>query len=202
MIEAGAAGVHFEDQLASAKKCGHMGGKVLVPTHEFIAQADRRAPGGRRAAACRRAHRAHRRRRARACSPATSTSATAASSLGERTRRGLLTASRRHRRGHRPRPRLRAVRRHDLVRDRRIPDLDEAKTFAEAHPREVPGQAAGLQLLAVLQLEAQARRRARSPSSSASSARWATSSSSSRWPGFHALNHSMFELASGYRDAA
>ena len=36
MIKAGAAGVHFEDQLASAKKCGHMGGKVLVPTHEFI----------------------------------------------------------------------------------------------------------------------------------------------------------------------
>jgi isocitrate lyase len=36
MIEAGAAGVHFEDQLASAKKCGHMGGKVLVPTREFV----------------------------------------------------------------------------------------------------------------------------------------------------------------------
>ncbi len=36
MIEAGAAAVHFEDQLASAKKCGHMGGKVLVPTQEFI----------------------------------------------------------------------------------------------------------------------------------------------------------------------
>lgn len=36
MIEAGAAGVHFEDQLASVKKCGHMGGKVLVPTDEFI----------------------------------------------------------------------------------------------------------------------------------------------------------------------
>jgi isocitrate lyase len=36
MIEAGAAGVHFEDQLASEKKCGHMGGKVLVPTHQFI----------------------------------------------------------------------------------------------------------------------------------------------------------------------
>lgn len=36
MIEAGAAGVHFEDQLASEKKCGHMGGKVLVPTSQFI----------------------------------------------------------------------------------------------------------------------------------------------------------------------
>jgi isocitrate lyase len=36
MIEAGASGVHFEDQLASAKKCGHMGGKVLVPAFSFI----------------------------------------------------------------------------------------------------------------------------------------------------------------------
>jgi isocitrate lyase len=36
MIEAGAAGVHFEDQLASEKKCGHLGGKVLVPTSQFV----------------------------------------------------------------------------------------------------------------------------------------------------------------------
>jgi isocitrate/methylisocitrate lyase len=36
MVEAGAAAVHFEDQLASAKKCGHLGGKVLVPTREFV----------------------------------------------------------------------------------------------------------------------------------------------------------------------
>ena len=36
LIEAGAAGVHMEDQLASAKKCGHMGGKVLVPVREFV----------------------------------------------------------------------------------------------------------------------------------------------------------------------
>ena len=38
MIEAGAAGVHFEDQLAAAKKCGHMGGKVLVPTREAVSK--------------------------------------------------------------------------------------------------------------------------------------------------------------------
>src|SRR5438309_10066592 len=36
IIEAGAAAVHFEDQLSSAKKCGHLGGKVLVPTTEAI----------------------------------------------------------------------------------------------------------------------------------------------------------------------
>jgi isocitrate lyase len=36
LIEAGAAGIHYEDQLAAAKKCGHLGGKVLVPTREFI----------------------------------------------------------------------------------------------------------------------------------------------------------------------
>src|SRR5207237_4608294 len=38
MIDAGAAGVHFEDQLAAVKKCGHMGGKVLVPTREAVAK--------------------------------------------------------------------------------------------------------------------------------------------------------------------
>jgi isocitrate lyase len=36
MIEAGAAGVHFEDQLSSEKKCGHLGGKVLIPTNQFV----------------------------------------------------------------------------------------------------------------------------------------------------------------------
>ena len=38
MIDAGAAGVHFEDQLSSAKKCGHMGGKVLVPTQDAVSK--------------------------------------------------------------------------------------------------------------------------------------------------------------------
>jgi len=43
MIEAGAAGIHFEDQLASEKKCGHLGGKVLVPTQSFIRTLDWRS---------------------------------------------------------------------------------------------------------------------------------------------------------------
>ena len=34
-IKAGVSGIHFEDQLASEKKCGHMGGKVIIPTHEY-----------------------------------------------------------------------------------------------------------------------------------------------------------------------
>ncbi len=45
MIEAGAAAVHFEDQLASVKKCGHMGGKVLVPTQEAHSETGRGASG-------------------------------------------------------------------------------------------------------------------------------------------------------------
>ena len=46
MIEAGAAAVHFEDQLASEKKCGHLGGKVLVPTVAVHSHADHGTPGG------------------------------------------------------------------------------------------------------------------------------------------------------------
>ena len=61
MIEAGAAGVHFEDQLASEKKCGHMGGKVLVPTQQFIRTLIGRSPGRRRAGRAHRARRPHRR---------------------------------------------------------------------------------------------------------------------------------------------
>ena len=62
MIEAGAAGVHFEDQLASEKKCGHMGGKVLVPTSAVHPHARRGAPRGRRVRRADAPRRAHRRR--------------------------------------------------------------------------------------------------------------------------------------------
>ena len=62
------------------------------------------------------------------------------------------------------------------------PDLAEAQAVCRGDPQAVSRQAAGLQLLAVVQLEEEAGRGRRSPSSSASWARWATSSSSSRWP--------------------
>src|SRR5579864_456073 len=65
MIDAGAAGVHFEDQLSSAKKCGHLGGKVLVPTQEGINKLVAARLAGR--SRCpHHPHRAHRRERSQA----------------------------------------------------------------------------------------------------------------------------------------
>ena len=92
MIEAGAAGVHFEDQLASEKKCGHLGGKVLVPTSQFVRTliAARLAAD---VAACRRWSSRARTRSARRCSRATSTTPTASSSTGERTPEGFFRVS-------------------------------------------------------------------------------------------------------------
>ena len=72
MIEAGAAAVHFEDQLSSSKKCGHMGGKVLVPTQEADRQADRRPVGRRRIGRADVDRRPHRRLGRQVCSPTTS----------------------------------------------------------------------------------------------------------------------------------
>ena len=157
MIEAGAAGVHYEDQLASEKKCGHLGGKVLVPTAQFVrtlnaarlaadvldvptllvARTDALVGGA--------PDERHRRVRPRV-----------------RDRRahggGLLPRARRDRRGDRARARVCAVRRPDLVRD-----LDARHRRGEGvrrrDPREVPGQAARVQLLAVVQLAQASRRR-------------------------------------------
>ena len=135
MIEAGAAGVHFEDQLASEKKCGHMGGKVLVPTSQHVRtlMAARLAadvpgvPDGR--------HRPHRRAGGAPCSPATSTSATAPFITGERTRRGLLPCRRRPRGGDRPWAGLRPLRR-PVWCETSTPDLDEARAVRRGHPRQ------------------------------------------------------------------
>ena len=181
MIEAGAAGVHFEDQLSSAKKCGHMGGKVLVPTSGVRAEADRGAAGGRRP---RRAHapdRPHRRQQRQADHQRRRPARPRVPRPRERTAEGFFRLRRRHRRGHRPRPLLRPLRRPALVRDL------EARTSRRrgGSPRpSTPSSRASC-------WPTTARRRSTgsrsstprpSPASSASSAPWATSSSSSPWP--------------------
>ena len=180
MIEAGAAGVHFEDQLASVKKCGHMGGKVLVPTREAVDKLI----AARLAADCMGVPTIILAR----------TDAEAADLVtsdiddndkpfltGERTiegfyktRNGLDQAVSRG---------LAYAAYADMVWcETGKPDLEFAKRVRRRDPGEVSRQDARLQLLAVVQLEEEPRRRDGRAGSSASSARWATSSSSSRSP--------------------
>ena len=183
MIEAGAAGVHFEDQLSSAKKCGHMGGKVLVPTQECDQQAGRRRAWRPTSATC------------RPCCVAR-TDAEGANLLTSdvderdrpfidpasgRTAEGFFCVNGRPRAGDRARPRLRAVRRPGVVRDRQAGPRGGARSSPRRMHRSFPASC----------WPTTARRRStgsassttpRSPNSSASWRRWATSSSSSRWP--------------------
>ena len=162
MIEAGAAGVHFEDQLSSAKKCGHMGGKVLVPTQEAI----NKLVAARLAAdVCNvptRARGAHRCRGRERCSPRTSTSATGRSSMraqGAHRRRASSTCKAGLRAGDRARPAPTRPTPTWCGARPASPISRRRAQFAEGIHRQFPGQAARLQLLAVVQLEAQARRR-------------------------------------------
>jgi isocitrate lyase len=157
MIEAGAAGVHFEDQLAAVKKCGHMGGKVLVPTREAVAKlvAARLAADVMGTPTILLA-----RTDAEAADLVTSDvdDNDKPFCTGERTVEGFYRTRNGLDQADQPRPGLRAVRRPDLVRDRQArPGLREG--LRRRDPRQVPGQAAGLQLLAELQLEEEPRRR-------------------------------------------
>ena len=158
MIEAGAAAVHFEDQLSSSKKCGHMGGKVLVPTQEAIAKlvAARLAADvldvptlDRRPHRCPGGEAAHQRYR----SPRPAVSHGAADG-GRVPRRAGRPGS-----GHRPGSGLRPLCRLGLVRDRDARS-GGGPLVRRRDPRPLPAQAVGLQLLAVVQLEAIAQRRA------------------------------------------
>ncbi|MCC5861727.1 MAG: isocitrate lyase [Gammaproteobacteria bacterium] len=197
MIDAGAAGVHFEDQLSSAKKCGHMGGKVLVPTHEAV----------KKQAAARLA--------ADVSGVPTlviaRTDADAANLLtadvDERDRR-FLTGERTAEGFFRVNAGLdQAIDRAlsyapyaDLLWcETSVPDLDQAKTFAEAVHKEFPDQLLAYNC---------------SPSfnwkrhlDDATIAKFQRELGAMGYKfqfitlaGFHALNYAMFRLARGYRD--
>ena len=197
MIEAGAAGVHFEDQLASEKKCGHLGGKVLVPTQTFI-----RTLNAARLAAD-------------VCGTATvliaRTDANAAglitSDVDERDH-AFLTGERTPEGFFKTRPGLdQAIARGlsyapyaDLIWcETSTPDLAEAKRFAEAIHAEFPGKrlayncSPSFNWKAKLDDETIAKFQ-RELGAMGYSFQFVTLA------GFHALNHGMFELASGYRD--
>ena len=159
MIEAGAAGVHFEDQLASEKKCGHMGGKVLVPTSAVRPHARRRAARRRR---LRRAHPPggpHRRRQREAPPLRRRPARPRVHRPGRADARGLLPAPRRARVRHRPRRCAYAPYADVLWCETSTPGHRRGPRVRRGHPREVPEQAPRLQLLALVQLEEEPRRR-------------------------------------------
>jgi isocitrate lyase len=191
-IDAGAAGVHFEDQLSSAKKCGHMGGKVLVPTREF----EEKLQAARLAADV-------------AGVPTLLIARTDANSAqlltsdvderdhrfltGERTREGFFRIAGgldvAIQRGLAYAP----LRRPAVVRDREARPRRGA-ALRRGGARALPRQAAGLQLLAVVQLAAPPRRGRhrrfqRELGAMGYKFQFVTLA------GFHALNLSMFELA-------
>lgn len=198
MIEAGAAGVHFEDQLSSAKKCGHMGGKVLVPTQEAINKlvASRLA--------------------ADVCDVPTiliaRTDAESAnlltSDVDERDRAFIESSDRTSEGFFRVRCGLdQAIARGlsyapyaDLLWcETGTPDLHEAKAFAEAIHREFPGK--------LLAYNCSPSFNWKKKLDDATIAKFQRELGAMGYKfqfitlaGFHALNYSMFTLARGYRD--
>ena len=157
-IESGAAAVHFEDQLSSEKKCGHLGGKVLVPSSQHV-----RTLVAARLAADVAGVPTLVVARTDALSASLITSdvdeADAEFCTGERTAEGFFRVRDGIERGDRPRARLRPVRRPALVRDL-DPGHGRGGAVRGRDPRAPPGQAARLQLLAVVQLAQAPERRA------------------------------------------
>jgi isocitrate/methylisocitrate lyase len=197
MVEAGAAGVHFEDQLAAEKKCGHLGGKVLVPTSQFIRTlvAARLAADVLNVPTVLVA-------RTDALSATLLTSdideADAAFVNGERTSEGFYRVSD----GLEPviaRSLAYAPYADVLWFETSTPDLGEAKEFAEAihakHPRK---------LLAYNCSPSFNWRKALSDEQiagfQAQLGQWGYAFQFITLAGFHSLNAGMFELALGYRD--
>ncbi len=197
MIEAGAAGVHFEDQLASEKKCGHLGGKVLVPTQQFI-----RTLNAARLAAD-------------VCSVPTvlvaRTDADAAalltSDVDERDR-AFITGERTPEGFYRTRPGIeQAIARGlsyapyaDVIWcETSKPDIAQAKRFAEAIHAQFPGK------LLAYNCSPSFNWRANLDESAIANFQKELGAMGYKFQfvtlaGFHALNNSMFELANAYRD--
>jgi isocitrate/methylisocitrate lyase len=198
-IEAGVAGVHFEDQLASEKKCGHLGGKVLIPTQAAIRNLD----------AARLA--------ADVCGVPTllvaRTDAESAKLItsdvderdrefltGERTPEGFFRLREGSGLDHCIKRGLAFAPHADLLWwETSHPDLDDARTFAEAVHKQYPGKllayncspsfnwAAKLDAATIAKFQ-------RELGAMGYKFQFVTLA------GFHSLNHAMFELAGGYRD--
>ena len=198
-IEAGAAGVHFEDQLASEKKCGHLGGKVLIPTRAHIRNLD----------AARLA--------ADVCGvPTILVARTDAESArlitsdvderdhefltGERTAEGFFRLREGTGLAHCIKRGLAFAPHADLLWwETSHPDLEEARRFAEAVQREYPGKMMAYNCSPSFNWEAKL--------DAATIARFQRELGAMGYKfqfvtlaGFHSLNLGMFELASGYRD--
>ena len=184
MIEAGAAGVHFEDQLASEKKCGHLGGKVLVPTAPAHPQPQRRAARRRRRGRadraavphrCRERQAAHQRRR-RARPPVHRRRPHAGGLLPHQARAAASTT---------PSPAAWPIAPYaDLLWwETSDPDLDEARAVRRGDP-PANSRASCWPTTArpSFNWKQQARRRGDRQVPARARAPWATSSSSSPWP--------------------
>ena len=199
-IEAGVAGVHFEDQLASEKKCGHLGGKVLIPTQAAIRNLD----------AARLA--------ADVCGvPTILVARTDAESArlitsdvderdrpfltGERTAEGFFRLKDGTGLDNCIARGLAFAPHADLLWwETSHPDLDDARRLRRGNSASNIRASCSLTIAHPASTGRRSWTPRRSPSSSASWARWATSSSSSPWPASTASTMRMFELASGYRD--
>jgi isocitrate lyase len=198
-IEAGAAGVHFEDQLASEKKCGHLGGKVLIPTQAHIRNLD----------AARLA--------ADVCgTPTLVVARTDAESArlitsdvderdhefltGERTPEGFFRLKEGTGVEHCIKRGLAFARHADLIWwETSKPNLDDARRFAEAIQKEFPGKMMAYNCSPSFNWEANLDKETiavyqRELGAMGYRFQFVTLA------GFHQLNHGMFELARGYKD--
>jgi isocitrate lyase len=197
MIEAGAAGVHFEDQLSSEKKCGHLGGKVLIPTSHFI----RTLVAARLAAdVCGTPTLVVARTDANSAKLITSDvdERDRAFLTGERTAEGFYRVT-----GGLPMAIARGLAYApyaDLIWcETSTPDLEEARRFAEAIHARFPGK--------LLAYNCSPSFNWRRHLADAAIARFQRDLGAMGYrfqfvtlAGFHALNHSTFDLARGYRD--